>query len=67
MIGAAQIRAARALLGVGQIELSELAGVGLSTVKMAAEAHRGHTWVTSDAEEGTTFFLSLPQDGRRPD
>ena len=40
-------------------------GIGLSTVKMAAEAHRGHAWVISDAEEGTTFFLSLPQVGRR--
>ncbi|HUB50954.1 MAG TPA: ATP-binding protein [Terracidiphilus sp.] len=35
-------------------------GIGLSTVKMAAEAHRGHAWVISDASEGTTFFLSLP-------
>jgi len=41
-------------------------GIGLSTVKMAAEAHRGHVWVISDANEGTTFFLSLPQQGRRP-
>lgn len=40
-------------------------GIGLSTVKMAAEAHRGHAWVISNAEEGTTFFISLPQDGRR--
>jgi two-component system, OmpR family, sensor histidine kinase KdpD len=40
-------------------------GVGLSTVKMAAEAHRGHTWVISDANEGTTFFIALPQLGRR--
>jgi two-component system sensor histidine kinase KdpD len=40
-------------------------GIGLSTVKMAAEAHHGHAWVISDAEEGTTFFLSLPQSGRR--
>jgi len=47
--------------------MAEGTGVGLSTVKMAAEAHRGHTWVTSDAEEGTTFFLSLPHDGRRTD
>jgi two-component system, OmpR family, sensor histidine kinase KdpD len=37
-------------------------GIGLSTVKMAAEAHRGHAWVISDASEGTTFFLSLPQE-----
>jgi two-component system sensor histidine kinase KdpD len=40
-------------------------GIGLSTVKMAADAHRGHVWVISDANEGTTFFLSLPQDVRR--
>jgi transcriptional regulator with XRE-family HTH domain len=33
MIGAPQIKAARALLGIGQIELSELAGLGISTVK----------------------------------
>jgi two-component system, OmpR family, sensor histidine kinase KdpD len=41
-------------------------GIGLSTVKMAAEAHHGHVWVISDAHEGTTFFLSLPRTGRRP-
>lgn len=40
-------------------------GLGLSTVKMAAEAHCGHAWVISNAGEGTTFFISLPQDGRR--
>lgn len=40
-------------------------GVGLSTVKMAAEAHRGHVWVISDKSEGTTFFLSLPRSGGR--
>ena len=33
MIEAAQIKAARALLGLGQAELSELAGVGLTTLK----------------------------------
>ena len=38
-------------------------GIGLSTVKMAAEAHQGHVWVISSANEGTTFFLSLPQQG----
>ena len=42
-------------------------GIGLSTVKMAAEAHKGHVWVISSQTEGTTFFLSLPQQqGRRP-
>ena len=33
MIGAAQIRAARALLGIGQRELSRIADVAISTVK----------------------------------
>ena len=33
MIEAAQIKAARALLGLGQVELSELAEVGLTTLK----------------------------------
>jgi transcriptional regulator with XRE-family HTH domain len=33
MIVAAQIKAARGLLGLGQQELSKLAGVGISTLK----------------------------------
>jgi transcriptional regulator with XRE-family HTH domain len=33
VIKAAQIKAARALLGLGQLALSELAGVGVNTVK----------------------------------
>jgi two-component system sensor histidine kinase KdpD len=36
-------------------------GVGLSIVKKAAEAHRGHVWVTSAEQDGTTFFLSIPK------
>lgn len=48
-------------------DMAEGTGIGLSTVKMAAEAHRGHAWVISDAVQGTTFFLSLPQFGRRSD
>jgi len=39
-------------------------GIGLSVVKKAAEAHSGHVWVVSDEDEGTTFFLSLPNFGR---
>jgi two-component system, OmpR family, sensor histidine kinase KdpD len=35
-------------------------GIGLSVVRKAAEAHRGHVWVVSDEKTGTTFFLSLP-------
>lgn len=37
------------------------AGVGLSIVKKAAEAYRGHVWVISAEQEGTTFFLSIPK------
>jgi signal transduction histidine kinase len=47
----------------GTMHLAAGTGIGLSTVKMAAEAHQGHVWVISNANEGTTFFLSLPQDG----
>jgi two-component system sensor histidine kinase KdpD len=43
-------------------QLAAGTGIGLSTVRMAAEAHHGHTWVISDANEGTTFFLSLPNE-----
>ncbi|MGD0913262.1 MAG: ATP-binding protein [Terracidiphilus sp.] len=46
----------------GTVQLAAGTGIGLSTVKMAAEAHRGHAWVISDAHEGTTFFLALPHD-----
>jgi two-component system sensor histidine kinase KdpD len=49
----------------GSKDMAEGTGIGLSTVKMAAEAHKGHVWVISDQNEGTTFFLSLPQQGRR--
>ena len=44
----------------GTTQLAAGTGIGLSTVKMAAEAHHGHAWVISDANEGTTFFLALP-------
>jgi len=47
----------------GTMHLAAGTGIGLSTVKMAAEAHQGHVWVISNANEGTTFFLSLPQNG----
>jgi two-component system sensor histidine kinase KdpD len=40
-------------------------GIGLSVARKAAEAHHGHVWVISDDKEGTTFFLSLPQEARR--
>jgi two-component system sensor histidine kinase KdpD len=40
-------------------------GIGLSVVKKAAEAHHGHVWVISEETEGTTFFLSVPDESRR--
>lgn len=40
-------------------------GIGLSIVKKAVEARRGHVWVVSNEIEGTTFFLSLPVPERR--
>jgi two-component system, OmpR family, sensor histidine kinase KdpD len=49
--------------GEGTVHLAAGTGIGLSTVKMAAEAHSGHAWVISSPSEGTTFFLSLPQGG----
>jgi two-component system sensor histidine kinase KdpD len=40
-------------------------GLGLSIAKKAAEAHGGRTWVISEEEQGTTFFLALPRGLRR--
>jgi two-component system sensor histidine kinase KdpD len=51
--------------GEGTMHLAAGTGIGLSTVKMAAEAHRGHVWVISSESEGTTFYLSLPQNGEK--
>jgi two-component system sensor histidine kinase KdpD len=39
-------------------------GIGLSIVKKAVEARRGHVWVISDEKEGTIFFLALPVSER---
>jgi two-component system, OmpR family, sensor histidine kinase KdpD len=44
---------------------AEGTGIGLSGVKLAADLHHGHAWVISDPDEGTTFYISLPQSGRR--
>jgi two-component system sensor histidine kinase KdpD len=40
-------------------------GIGLSVVKKATESQHGHVWVISNASEGTTFYLSLPNGARR--
>jgi two-component system sensor histidine kinase KdpD len=34
-------------------------GIGLSVAKRVAALHGGYVWVTSDEEEGTTFFASI--------
>jgi two-component system sensor histidine kinase KdpD len=49
----------------GAAHLAPGTGIGLSAVKMAIESHRGHAWVISNADEGTTFFMSLPLEKRR--
>jgi two-component system sensor histidine kinase KdpD len=35
-------------------------GIGLSVVRRITEAHDGRAWVSSDAESGTTFTITLP-------
>jgi two-component system sensor histidine kinase KdpD len=40
-------------------------GIGLSIVKKAVEARRGHVWAISDEKEGTIFFLFLPVSERK--
>ena len=42
-------------------------GLGLSIARKAAEAHGGRTWVVSEENAGTTFFLALPRGRKRND
>jgi len=35
-------------------------GIGLAVAKRVAVIHGGYVWVTSDEEEGTTFFAAIP-------
>jgi two-component system sensor histidine kinase KdpD len=35
-------------------------GIGLAVAKRAALIHGGYVWVTSDEEEGTTFYAAIP-------
>jgi two-component system sensor histidine kinase KdpD len=40
-------------------------GIGLSIAKRAASIHDGYVWVTSDEDEGTTFFAAIPAQARK--
>jgi len=35
-------------------------GIGLSVARRAAQLHGGQVWVTSEEQEGTTFFAAIP-------
>ena len=39
-------------------------GLGLAIVKSIAEQHHGRTWVESELDQGSTFYIELPIDGR---
>jgi signal transduction histidine kinase len=40
-------------------------GIGLFVAKRAALIHGGYVWVTSDEEEGTTFYAAIPTLGHQ--
>ena len=40
-------------------------GIGLSVAKRVASIHGGYVWVTSDEEEGTTFFAAIPTSDQK--
>jgi two-component system, OmpR family, sensor histidine kinase KdpD len=40
-------------------------GIGLAVAKRAAQIHGGYVWVTSDEQEGTTFFAAIPLEKQR--
>jgi two-component system, OmpR family, sensor histidine kinase KdpD len=40
-------------------------GIGLSVAKRAALIHGGYVWVTSDENEGTTFYASIPAPAQK--
>ncbi len=40
-------------------------GIGLSVAKRVALIHGGYVWVTSDENEGTTFFAAIPAPAQK--
>ncbi|HEY2466835.1 MAG TPA: ATP-binding protein [Terracidiphilus sp.] len=40
-------------------------GIGLSVARRAATIHGGYVWVTSDQDEGNTFFAAIPVQARK--
>jgi two-component system sensor histidine kinase KdpD len=40
-------------------------GIGLAVAKRAAVIHGGYVWVTSDEDEGTTFFAAIPAPAQK--
>jgi two-component system sensor histidine kinase KdpD len=40
-------------------------GIGLSVAKRAAAVHNGYVWVTSDQDEGNTFYAAIPAQPRK--
>ena len=40
-------------------------GIGLSVAKRAATIHGGYVWVTSDQDEGNTFYAAIPSQARK--
>lgn len=40
-------------------------GIGLSVAKRAASVHNGYVWVTSDQDEGNTFYAAIPAQARK--
>lgn len=50
----------------GTSQLASGTGIGLSIARHAAQAHGGDVWVTSSAEEGTTFYASIPMEAQEP-